>query len=317
MKKRLTSTATPEQVSVNQWLVRLERLFHPKLKEFIAKSLVYYFALKEYFEFQKERYTRTPHLYDSFKRDQILNIAHRGFSARYPENTLLAFHKALDAGADMIELDVQLSRDGEVVVCHDPELGRLTGLCAFVADLDWSQLQTQDVGAWFGSDFVGLHMPSLSQVFESLGPDSYLNIEIKHEASSFLNDHTERKIIALIRAHQMDGRVVISAFNPLIVNRIRKLAPEISSAYLITQTLTRPLIYLLGKIRARYIHVDFHYLSPQKVRDLHRAGVQVLSYTLNEVSSYQQAEQWGVKGCFTDHPDRLRDYLTASVSATS
>ncbi len=103
--------------------------------------------------------------------------------------------------------------------------------------------------------------------------------------------------------------MVIAAFNPMIVNRIRKLAPEISTAYLLTQNLNPLLIFLLARIRARYLHVDMRYLSPRIVKSLQTKGFQVLGYTLNTVADFQQASALGLKGIITDYPDRLHDFL--------
>ncbi len=153
---------------IHTFFIQLERLLHPRIKEVIAKSLVYYFALKEYNEYHKDRYQDHPHLLDGV--DRLVNTAHRGFSGVYPENTLLAFEKALAQGADMIELDVQLSADGEIVVCHDPLLKRLTGQAVYIRDLPLQNLREFDVGAWKANDYRGLSIPRLSEVFDLIPP---------------------------------------------------------------------------------------------------------------------------------------------------
>jgi glycerophosphoryl diester phosphodiesterase len=289
---------------------RVERLLDPRIKEAIAKTLVYFFALKEFNEYQKSRYQGHPHLLDEVKG--LLNIAHRGFSAEYPENTLLAFQKALEHDVQMVELDVLLSLDGEIVVCHDADLLRLTGRADFIRDLPYQELQGYDVGAWKSEDYRGHYIPTLRQVFELIPPATLINIEIKHEATSFFNWETEIAVLKQIKAHQREQQVIVSAFNPMVVNRIRKLAPEISTAYLITQTLNPLLIFLLARIQARYVHVDFNYLNPRIVRALKQKGLKILSYTLNTQADYQRATDLGLTGIFTDHPDRLRDYLKAT-----
>ncbi|MBT9546759.1 MAG: hypothetical protein IV090_15325 [Candidatus Sericytochromatia bacterium] len=293
---------------IHTFFIQLERWLHPLIKEVIAKSLVYYFALKEFNEYHQDRYLGHTHLLD--RLDRLVNTAHRGFSGVYPENTLLAFEQALAQGADMIELDVQLSADGEIVVCHDPMLKRLTGQAVYIRDLPAQALRVFDVGAWKSNDFRGQQIPTLSEVFALIPPETLINIEIKHEASSFFNWQTEKAVLALVKAHRREKQVIIAAFNPMIVNRIRKLAPEISTAYLITQTLNPLLLYLLTRIRARYLHVDLRYLSPKIVKALQAKGLQVLGYTLNSVADFQQASALGLKGIITDYPDRLHDFLT-------
>lgn len=290
--------------------LRVERRLHPKIKEAIAKSLVYYFALKEFFEFRKPRYQGHRHLLDSHHPSQgLLNVAHRGFSGTYPENTLLAFTKALAHKPRMLELDVQLSHDGEIVVCHDPQLTRLTGRADFIRDLPYAALQTYEVGSWKSPEYFGQVIPSLKAVFELIPPETLINIEIKHEATSFFNWETEKAVLALIRSQRREQQVILSAFNPMVVNRIRKLAPEISTAYLITQTLNPVLIFLLAKLQARYLHVDIRYLSPRVMMALKRKGLKILSYTLNTQADFQTAAELGLTGVFTDYPDRLQAFL--------
>lgn len=287
--------------------IKIERLLPLQVKEWIAKSLVYFFTIKEINEYRQQRYQGHAHVFDASPRP--LNIAHRGFSGIFPENTLPAFEQALAAGADVIELDVQLSCDGEIVVCHDADLKRFSGKREFIRDLSRAQLRDYDVGAWKGPEYAGCQIPTLAEVFACVGKQALINIEIKHEASSFVNWKTEKAVLELILAHQMEDQVVISAFNPMIVNRIRKLAPQISTAYLLTQSLNPLLIFLLARIRARYLHVDLKYLNPRTVKALNKRGLQVLGYTLNHPEDYAYAQTLGLQGVFTDYPDRLAQHL--------
>jgi len=292
---------------INTFFIQFERLLHPNIKELIANFLMYFFAVKEIKEYQKPSYQGHDHVLDDLSG--LLNVAHRGFSGEYPENTLLAFQKAIDLGVDMLELDVQITLDGEIVVCHDPHLDRFTGASDFLRDHPYKTLLEYDVGAWMSPKFSGLKIPTLAEVFEIVPLETLINIEIKHEASSFFNWETEKAVLEKIRTYGREKQVLISAFNPMIVNRIRKLAPDISTAYLITQKLNPLLIFLLYRVRASYIHVDFRYLKPNIIKALERNGLKVLSYTLNTPSEFQAAYDLGLKGIITDFPDRLRSFL--------
>lgn len=285
------------------WLIRIERCLHPKIKEGIAKSLVYYFTIKEARTYRQARYQGQVHAFARFK--QAFAVAHRGFSGKYPENSLAAFQAALEHGAEVIELDVQCSAEGHLVVCHDPDLQRLTGVPSFVRDLPLTRLQHSDIG-----------LVTLETVFATLPKDTLINIEIKHEATHFLQWHTEQAVVDCVRAWGRSQHVVISAFNPMIVNRIRKLAPELSTAYLITQTLTPLLIFLLARVNARYVHVDQRYLNPRVVRALQRKDIQVLGYTLNTAEAFQWAQKLGLTGVITDYPDRWRQFCTLKPAET-
>lgn len=292
------------------WATRLERKLHPKIKEGIAKSLVYFFTLKESTEFHKARYQGQSHAYDRFS--DLIQVAHRGFSGVFPENTLLAFIEALKQGADLVELDVQYTADGQVVVCHDAQLDRLCGDPVFVRDLTLEQLKKADVGTWKNPQFVGQTIPTLQEVFETLPQNTLINIEIKHEATRFLNWDIEKKVLDIISDFQRESTVIISAFNPMVVNRIRKLNPTLSTAYMITQTLNPLLIWLLGRIKTQYLHVDLRYLNPTVIQALKTRGIQVLAYTLNDDAAFDQAQSMGLKGLITDYPDRLSKYLNPS-----
>lgn len=282
------------------WLIRIERCLHPKIKEGIAKSLVYYFTIKEFRTYRQERYQGHKHVFDRFS--EPLNVAHRGFSGVYPENTLPAFVAALAQGADVIELDVQCSAEGALVVCHDPDLLRLKGSPEFVRDLPLERLQ------------IELGLLTLAEVFAALPAQSLINIEIKHESSHFLHWQTEQAVVDCVRAWGRSEQVVISAFNPMIVNRIRKLAPELATAYLITQTLTPLLVTLLAGVQARYLHVDQRYLNPRVMRALRRKGLHVLGYTLNNAEAFQWAQNLGLKGVITDFPDRWRAFCASDAA---
>jgi glycerophosphoryl diester phosphodiesterase len=292
---------------INQLLVYTERLIPVKIKELIAKSLVYFFTIKELTEFSKKSYSDFRHILDD--RDNILNIAHRGFSGKYPENTLLSFKKAMEEKVNMIELDITLSLDGEIVVFHDATMLRMTGSNLHIRDLSYDKIQDFEVGSWFNPIHSGLKIPKLSDVFDILDKDTLINIEIKHEATSFINRNTEKKLLALIKKFKMENKVIISSFNPMIVNRIRKLEPNISTAYLITQNINSFLIFLLAKINAKFIHIDYKYLNSKNILRLKNSGLKVLAYTLNSEEEFAQALKLGVNGIFTDHPDKLNRLL--------
>lgn len=292
---------------LNKLLINAERLIHPKIKELIAKSLVYFFTIKELKEFSKQQYRDHEHVLDQC--ETLLNIAHRGFSGKYPENTLLSFTKAMEENVNMIELDITLSQDGEIIVFHDSTLLRVSGLNKHIRDLPLDKIHDLEVGSWMHSEFEGLKVPKLTDVFEIIDEFTLINIEIKHEASSFIHRKLEIKLLSLIKAYKMERQVIISSFNPMIVNRIRKLEPRVSTAYLITQNMNSFLIYLLSTINARFVHVDFKYLNQKNIKKIKEANLKIMTYTLNSSDEYEKALALGVHGIFTDCPDKLNRLL--------
>ena len=150
----------------------------------------------------------------------MLNIAHRGASGSFPENTLCSFRSALAAAADMCELDVRLTRDGELVVCHDADVDRTTEGHGAVAWMSRNELKRLDAGVKFDSRFAGERIPTLAEVFEVTAGRCGLNIELKAAG-------TEKPVCEIVRARGAIGTTLISSFEWQQLGRIRLLAPEI------------------------------------------------------------------------------------------
>ena len=159
-----------------------------------------------------------------------LFIAHRGYSARYPENTLAAFNGAIDAGAHMIELDVCLSKDRHLVVIHDETVDRTTNGTGAVKALTLDQLGRLDAGSWFDPRFNTERLPTLAQVLDAVKGHLLVNIEIKPEAfeADGPADAVERQVLNLVREKNMLDEVLVSSFEWLMLDNLRKLEPGIA-----------------------------------------------------------------------------------------
>ena len=141
----------------------------------------------------------------------MIVMAHRGFSSKAPENTMAAFTLALDAGAEGIELDVHLTKDGEVVVIHDHTLARTTNGTGLVADLTLAELQELDAGLWFSPEFKGERLPSLREVLELLKEHNVLlNVETK---AALGYEQLNEKLASLLDEYAMWEKTIISSFN--------------------------------------------------------------------------------------------------------
>ena len=139
-----------------------------------------------------------------------LNFAHRGWSGLYPENTLLAFQKAIELGVDGFEMDVQLSRDGEVVVFHDETLDRVTGYHGYLRDLTVSELKRLDASSGFRGLYGKNEIPTLREFLELVAPTELIvNMELKNNRQYY--PRLEEKVIALVRAFGMEKRVIFSS----------------------------------------------------------------------------------------------------------
>ena len=157
-------------------------------------------------------------------------FAHRGSSMVAPENTLAAFELAVRQGADAIELDAKLSKDGAVMVIHDQTVERTTGAKGRVRQLTLAELRELDAGSFFDASFKGEKIPTLDEVFEAVGKKTYINVELTNYASP--TDSLPEKVAEMVLAHGLVGRVFFSSFNPLALIRARGRLPLVPGGLL-------------------------------------------------------------------------------------
>jgi glycerophosphoryl diester phosphodiesterase len=173
-------------------------------------------------------------------RTRPIVIAHRGFSAEAPENTLVAVRAAIAAGADMVEVDVTLTADGEVVVIHDDTLDRTTDGSGPVADHTLEQLLRLDAGSWFARRFRGERIPTLAQVLDEVRGRILINVEIKPEAvGEEVEGGIAERVVKLIEERDMRNQVIVSSFEPRALQQIDEIDPEIATASLYNEELHR------------------------------------------------------------------------------
>ena len=143
----------------------------------------------------------------------IKNFAHRGFSGKYPENTMLAFEKAIEVGADGIELDVQLTKDGEIVIIHDETIDRTTDGKGYVIDYTYEELSKFEASYIYRGKVGFNKIPTLKEYFELVKDlDFITNIELKTGINEYLG--IEEKVYQLIKEYKLEKKVIISSFNP-------------------------------------------------------------------------------------------------------
>ena len=159
-----------------------------------------------------------------------LNLAHRGASAVAPENTLSAFRRAMELGADGVELDVQLSADGALVVCHNYWVDQTSNGHGPIAAQKLAELKQLDFGGWFGPQFIGEPIPTLDEVFDGLPPSALINVELKSE--SLRSNGLEAAVAGLIARRGAHHRVIVSSFNPVALWRMHRLDPRIKTGLL-------------------------------------------------------------------------------------
>jgi len=243
-----------------------------------------------------------------------LILAHRGACHTAPENTMAAFRLAAEIGADGIELDVQLCKDDEVVVIHNPRVDETTDGNGGVKDLTLAELQELDAGSWFATEFAGERIPTLAQVLHELGPRLVLNIELK--TGSLLSQGLEAEVVRLVEDTNLVHQVIVSSFNPLALWRVRRLNRFISIGLLYAPDQPRYLRdrWLQPLVRPNALHPRWDTLDQEGVAAAHRLGLRVNPWTCNDPEASSRLINWGVDAIITDRPDLLYDHLHSARS---
>jgi glycerophosphoryl diester phosphodiesterase len=225
----------------------------------------------------------------------IIKIGHRGASGYEPENTLLSFEKAIELGADMIELDVQRCASGQLVVIHDETVNRTTNGTGFVNSFSLDELKALDIGK-------GQSVSTLQEVLDFVDHRVVINIELKGPETEELVANTLLEYIGN-RGWQNDD-FLISSFNHQRLARIKRLIPEIKIGMLICHL---PLDYaaMTQQIDVYSLHVSLDAINQDLVNDAHYRGVKLFVFTANTTKEIEYLKSLGVDGIFSDYPDLL------------
>lgn len=227
-------------------------------------------------------------------------FAHRGASFHCPENTMAAFLKARQFGADGIELDVQLSKDGVPVVIHDYTLHRTTNGYGNVNAKTVIELKQLDAGSWFSSEYHNETIPTLNEVLRwAKHTNLLINIELK---SRGLQSNLEKRVCELVLKHQLANRVFISSFWKSSLKTVKQICPNLSTALLVEQP-TQKTISLAKELKVDAIHPNYRYVTKAFVQEIKRHQLQIRPYTVNEKMKIASFCKWNVDGIITDRPD--------------
>ncbi len=246
---------------------------------------------------------------DLMMSGETLVFGHRGAMAYAPMNTMASFQMAQRQGAHGIELDVQLSADGFPVIIHDDTVDATTDGAGMVCDKTLAALKALDAGAWFAPEFAGERVPTLDEVIERFAGDLLINVEIK--SASDHSNGVEAAVSRCIRRHQATDRIIISSFNPLVLQRVRKSFPEVMLGALTGSSPTPETQQAFESLRHEARHpwhetVDADYM--RWARD-HRYVVN--AWTVNAPKRALQLRALGVNGVITDNPDRIAAVFSA------
>ncbi|WP_077612668.1 glycerophosphodiester phosphodiesterase [Clostridium sp. Marseille-P2415] len=257
-------------------------------------------------------------------------FAHRGYSGKYPENTMLAFKKAAETGCDGIELDVQLTKDGTVVVIHDERIDRTTDGTGFVKDFTYEELKTYHAGAICGDkverktsfnlEFVNqLDMqayPLDSLVYKygfqpipafeeyciwARDQELITNVEIK--TGVYYYEGLEEKTLELVRKYGLEKKVIFSSFNHVSLIRLKELAPEMECGALLDHRGLGNAGYYCDRYHFECYHPGVEGLTKEHVANCREYGIKVNVWTVNDMPALERIYEWGCEGVITNFPE--------------
>ena len=227
-----------------------------------------------------------------------LKIGHRGASAYEPENTLRSFRRAFELGADMVELDIHLSKDGQAIVMHSEDLHHTTNGQGIVPDKTLAELKTLDAGK-------GGHIPTLQEAIAVARGQGGLYIELKGEG-------TPPVVTEILRAEDFIAQVIVGSFKPWLVREVKALSPEVKTSILVGQT-DLDLIALAHAVKADYVHLCWEnrapapheLLTPELLTAIHAAGLGIILWHEERESELAALSKMDVEGICSNMPELL------------
>ena len=231
-------------------------------------------------------------------------IAHRGFSGIYPENTMLAFRKAIEIGADGIELDVHLSKDGQVMIIHDEALKRTTGLDGVISDYTRAELEKISAGKTKNDEFGFTPIPSLEEylAFMAEHRDKITNIELK--TAPVYYPEIEEKTLELVRKFDLEKNIIYSSFNWLSIERMQRLGTISETGLLFSGMKLYNQAHIIKSLGINYFHPDFNDLTDEIVKSYLDNKIGLNVWTVNEIEDMKVCLSWNIDGLITNFPDR-------------
>jgi glycerophosphoryl diester phosphodiesterase len=234
---------------------------------------------------------------ESIFKDHTLVTAHRGSSRAAPENTLSAVQKAIDDGADYAEIDVQETADGVVVVLHDTDLMRMTGVPKKIWEIRYEELRSLDAGSWFSEEFKGERIPTLEEVITLAGDDIKLNIELKFNGRE---ENLVERTLDVIRENDFESRSIITSLSYVGIREAKRQNPALKVGHIVYQSLGN-----LARTEADFLSVSRQLATRNLIASAQSKGKQVHVWTINDPRQMSLMIDRGVDNIITDLPGEL------------
>lgn len=241
--------------------------------------------------------------------DDVVIIAHRGAAGKAPENTLAAIHQAIEDKTDWVEIDVQETADGAVVVIHDSDFMKLAGSNIKVWDATLTQVSDIDIGSWFDPSFSRERVPTLKEVLEAARGKAKVVIELKYYGH---DQQLEQRVVDIVEKAGMVNETAIMSLKYEAVKKVRALRPEWTVGLLSATAIGN-----LTQLDADFLAVSTRLASGGFVRRAHEAGKRVLVWTVNDPVSMSLMISQGMDGLITDEPEMARQVLADRAEMSS
>ncbi|OXM85335.1 glycerophosphodiester phosphodiesterase [Paenibacillus rigui] len=232
----------------------------------------------------------------------MMNLAHRGASHYAPENTLAAFYKGLDLGANGLETDLRRSKDGVIILHHDDRLDRTTNGTGHPSDYTWKQLQKLDAGSWFSDGYIGERLVCLDTFLQAFGRKPiHLALELKELG-------LEEEVLHALEKHEVTGNITITSFQDEILQAVRRVDGTIRLGHLV-QHWDEQHLERLKAIGVIQICPRADAVSEEKVRLLKQQGFEVRAWKVNSEALMEHCLHCGIDGMTINFPDKLAEAL--------
>lgn len=230
----------------------------------------------------------------------FIRIAHRGASGITPENTLVAFRKAIEIGVDAIELDLHGTADNQIVVMHDATLDRTTNLKGLIKETTLDKIKQADAGSWFSPEFEGEPVPTLAEVLTWADKKTISVLEIKNASITQL-------VVEKVCEMDMLNQAIIISFDYSAIKTVRSIEPRISTGWLIGShngnTCPIQLCNQLSSIGSSLLNVHHQPITPEFTYEVRRRGITLWCWTVDDIDRMRELQAYGVQGITSNLPD--------------
>lgn len=255
---------------------------------------------------------------------------HRGARGNYPENTLSAFRYAIENDVQTLELDLQMTKDKEIIIYHNKQID--TSICdgpsVRIKDLSLREIQKYDCGSKQNPNFpqqkivVGERIPSFKELIEMVQNEYYyksikMNVEIKTEQNIDTDEEVyefTNKLIEIINQNKLQNKITIQSLDTRALEYVKQIDSKIKTSFLIeNQPINDEIIQLAKKLNVQIISPDYHLIDKNVVDKIKQHGFEVLPWTINDVATLTKNINYGVNGIITDYPKKMKDYLSEKM----